>query len=88
MVSLIAVTPIEVSFGQVDVERVLFFGGFLHTQAPSQLQATMVHALTYAGELDCMVSFTSPGVSRRFAEETAKRIKSALVSMAQDKESL
>ena len=65
-----------------------FFGGFLFSQAPSQSQATMVHALTYAGELNCMVSFTSPGVSRRFAEETAKRIKSALVSMARDKEFL
>jgi hypothetical protein len=88
MVSSIGVAPIEVSYGQVDVERVLFFGGSLHTQAPSQSQATMVHALTFAGELNCMVNFTSPGVSRRFAEETAKRIKSALVSMARGKESL
>jgi hypothetical protein len=88
MVSSIGVTPIEVSYGQVDVECVFSFRGFLHTQAPSQSQATMVHALTYAGKLNCMVSFTSPGVSRRFAEETAKRIKSVLVPMAQDKESL
>jgi hypothetical protein len=88
MVSSIGVALIEVSYGQVDVERVLFFGGFLRTQAPSQSQTTIVHALTYAGELNCIMSFTSPGVSRRFAEETAKRIKSALVSMARDKESL
>jgi hypothetical protein len=63
MVSSIGVAPIEVSYGQVDAERVLFFGGFLFSQAPSQLQATMVHVLTYAGELNCMVSFTSPWVS-------------------------
>jgi hypothetical protein len=88
MVSSIGVAPFELSYGQVDVERVLFFGGSLRTQAPSQSQATMVHAVTFAGELNCMVNFTSPGVSRRFAEETAKRMKSTLVSMARGEESL
>jgi hypothetical protein len=86
MVSSIGITPIEVLYGRVDVERVLFFGGSLRTQAPSKAQATMVHAVTFAGELNCMINFVSPGVSRNFVEETANRMKSALVSMARGEE--
>lgn len=88
MVSSIGVAPIEVLYGQVDVEHVLFFGGSLRTQAPSTAQATMVHAVTFAGELNCVISFVSPGVSRMFVEETANRMKSTLVSMAWGEEAL
>ena len=87
MVSSIGVVPIEILYGYVDVERVLFFGGSLRTQAPSKAQATMVHAVTFAGELNCMLNFVSPGVSRIFVEEMANKMKSTLVSMARARNS-
>lgn len=87
MVSSIGVAPIETAYGpKVSVDKVLFFGGSLRTKEVSKSRGTMVHVVTFAGELNCMVNFTFPGISRRFAEDLAFMLRSTLLAMAHGKE--
>jgi hypothetical protein len=82
MVSSIGVAPIEnASYDKLRVKELMFFGAALQTSPKAQ--ATMVHALTFDGSLTVMVNYTSPGVATKFAEETARLMKNALLEMVE-----
>ena len=86
MVSSIGVAPIDAAYGKhkhVSVEQLLFFGGALRdNERASRAVATMLHAVTFRDEFNCMINFTSPGVARSFANDTARVLKSKLLTMA------
>ena len=85
MVSSIGVVPIPERYGSnVQVNKVLFFGAALQnkTQPPSQAIGTMIHAITFRDELQCMLNFTSPGIAKSFMEQTAQQIQHTLLAMA------
>lgn len=90
MVSSIGVAPLAEQYGQqVKVEQLRFFGGALTDQRSKNTSgdfhhpvATMVHVVTFRGELHGMLNFTSPGVSKAFAQELANGIKEHLQSVA------
>ncbi|KAJ9441397.1 hypothetical protein DIPPA_18914 [Diplonema papillatum] len=87
MASSVGVAPVREAYGGLLVEECLFFGGAVAGDpAPGQAerQATMVHAVTFAGRLHLMCNYTAPGISRGFAEDTARVVKAALVAMADD----
>lgn len=81
MASSIGVAPVLSSYPSVEVHECHFFGGTLQTD-PHQ-QATMSHAITFAGKLQVMFNATWPGVSRSFLEQTADWVKADLKRMAQ-----
>jgi hypothetical protein len=83
MVSSVGVAPIEASYGdKVHVEKLYFFGGAIRTKTPSQAVGSMVHAVTFKDECHCVVNFTSPGISKAFADDNAKEIKATLLAFA------
>jgi len=83
MVSSVGVAPIDEAYGNaVQVDQFYFFGGSLRNEQPSQAVGSMMHAVTFREEFHCLFNFTSPGISRAFAAETAKETKKTLVSFA------
>jgi hypothetical protein len=85
MVSSVGVAPIEASYGDnVHVMKLHFFGAAIRTAAPSKAVGSMIHAVTFKGECHCVVNFTSPGISKAFAEDLAKEIKATLLAFAEE----
>ncbi|CAB9509027.1 expressed unknown protein [Seminavis robusta] len=83
MVSSVGVAPVEATYGDsIQVEKLYFFGAALRTDAPSQAAVSMIHAVTFRDELNCMFNFVSPGIAQNFAEESVKEIKQTLISFA------
>lgn len=84
MMSSVGIAPVEKMYGSLHVEELLFFGGALESENPAHTarQATMSHAISFAGQLQLMFNFTTPGVELSFAEESGRLIKAALLAMA------
>ena len=81
MVSSVGVAPVEASYGSVQVEELNFFGAALRNdEEPSQAIGSMIHAVTFRDKFHCFFNFTSPGISKEFAEKTAESIKKTLQS--------
>lgn len=94
MASSIGIVPIDASYNDIiNVSKVAFFGGalrqdndarqLLEDKAQQPLQkGTMMHLLTFDGQLGCTMSYTWPGVSNNFANKTIRVFKSVFLAMA------
>ena len=89
MCSSIGVAPMELGAIDEDEEDAIqdaaFFGGALANDLPSKAQSTMLHAVSFAGSLQCTFNFTSPGIATDFAHKSAAAIKSLLVALGKER---